>query len=126
MKGILSSLVLAVLLGGCTASSGNPSPPPESSANPSPPPGPSSTPSPSPRSSTTLDPPPGSQQCGAVFNAVRCLAMTDYAAAKLKIRREDIVAIDVLPEPTPEVQVIDGKTIVMIRSGGPRSTSSSP
>jgi hypothetical protein len=45
--------------------------------------------------------------------------MTDYAAAQLKVRREDIAAIDVLPEPTPEVEVIDGQTIVKIRSGGP-------
>jgi hypothetical protein len=43
--------------------------------------------------------------------------MTDYAAVKLEVRREDIAAIDVLPEPTPEIR--DGKTIVVIRSGGP-------
>jgi hypothetical protein len=43
--------------------------------------------------------------------------MTDYAAAQLKVRREDIAAIDVLPEPTPEIR--DGKTIIEVRSGGP-------
>ena len=56
-------------------------------------------------------------RCRQVFNAVRCLAMTDYAAVQLNVRREDIAAIDVLPEPTPVIR--DGKTIVGIRSGGP-------
>lgn len=57
------------------------------------------------------------QPCREVFNAVRCLAMTDYAAFQLKVQREDIVAIDVLPEPTPEIK--DGETILNMRSGGP-------
>ena len=57
------------------------------------------------------------QPCRQVFNAVRCLAMIDYAAVQLKVRREDIGAIDVMPEPTPEIK--DGETIVVIRSGGP-------
>lgn len=57
------------------------------------------------------------QPCRQVFNAVRCLAMTDYAAAQLEVSREDIAAIDVLPEPTPEVR--DGVTILQTRSGGP-------
>jgi hypothetical protein len=57
------------------------------------------------------------QPCRQVFNAVRCLAMTDYAAVQLKVRREDIAAIDILPEPTPETH--DVMTTLQTRSGGP-------
>ena len=60
---------------------------------------------------------PQPQPCRQSFNAVRCLAMTDYAAVQLKVRREDIAAIDIIPEPTPEIR--DGVTIVQTRSGGP-------
>jgi hypothetical protein len=57
------------------------------------------------------------QPCRQLFNAVRCLAMIDSAAAQLKTTREDITAIDVIPEPTPETR--DGETILEARSGGP-------
>ena len=62
-------------------------------------------------------PPPTPQPCGQVFNPVRCLAMTDAAASQLGTTREDIVAIEVIPGPTPEI--IDGKTILRTYSGGP-------
>src|SRR5215204_3700372 len=62
-------------------------------------------------------PPPTPQPCGQVFNPVRCLAMTDAAASQLGTTREDIVAIGVIPGPTPEI--IDGKTILRTYSGGP-------
>jgi hypothetical protein len=62
-------------------------------------------------------PAPTPQPCGQVFNAVRCLAMTDKAAFQLHTTREDITAIVVVPEPTPEVR--DGVTILQTRSGGP-------
>ena len=62
-------------------------------------------------------PAPTPQPCGQVFNAVRCLAMTDKAAFQLHTTREDISAIVVVPEPTPEVR--DGVTILQTRSGGP-------
>ena len=42
--------------------------------------------------------------------------MTDSAAAQLGVTREDIVAIDVIPEPTPETR--NGVTILMTRGGG--------
>jgi hypothetical protein len=62
-------------------------------------------------------PAPTPQPCGQVFNPVRCLAMTDAAASQLGTTREDIVAIEIIPEPTPEIR--DGKTILQTRSGGP-------
>ena len=62
-------------------------------------------------------PAPTPQPCGQVFNPVRCLAMTDKAAFQLHTTREDITAIVVVPEPTPEVR--DGVTILQTRSGGP-------
>jgi hypothetical protein len=62
-------------------------------------------------------PPRGPEPCGQRFNAVRCLAMTDTAAMQLHKTREDIVSIDIVPDPTPEVR--DGVTIIEIRSGGP-------
>lgn len=61
-------------------------------------------------------PPKGPEPCGQRFNAVRCLAMTDKAAFQLHTTRENIVAIDVVPDPTPEVR--DGVTILETRSGG--------
>jgi hypothetical protein len=61
--------------------------------------------------------PKGPEPCGQRFNAVRCLAMTDKAAFQLHKTREDIVSIDVVPDPTPEVR--DGVTILQTRSGGP-------
>jgi hypothetical protein len=57
------------------------------------------------------------QPCGQVFNAVRCLVMTDSAATQLKTTREDITVLEVIPEPTPDVR--DGETILTTRSGGP-------
>jgi len=61
-------------------------------------------------------PPRVPEPCGQRFNAVRCLAMTDTAAQQLHTTREDIVSIDVVPDPTPEVR--DGVTILQTRSGG--------
>ena len=63
------------------------------------------------------EPQRGPQPCGQRFNAVRCQAMTDTAAKQLHKTREDIVSIDVVPDPTPEVR--DGVTILQTRSGGP-------
>lgn len=63
------------------------------------------------------DPAPTPSACDAVFSAVRCENMADYAASKLGRPREDIVGIVVQPEPTPEVR--DGVKILITRSGGP-------
>jgi hypothetical protein len=59
----------------------------------------------------------GPTACAAAFSAVRCSNMADYAASKLRIGRDEIVGMTVLPPPTPEVR--DGKTILQTRSGGP-------
>jgi hypothetical protein len=63
-------------------------------------------------------PPPGPQPCGQVYNAVRCLAITDAAASQLKTTREDVVSIAVIPDPTPEVR--DGVTIFRTLGGAAR------
>jgi hypothetical protein len=60
-------------------------------------------------------PPKGPEPCGQRFNVVRCLAMTDTAAQQLLTTREDVVAVDVAPDPTPEVR--DGVTILQTRGG---------
>ena len=60
--------------------------------------------------------PEGPQPCGQRFNAVRCRAMTDTAALRLHVTREDIAAIDVAPDPTPVTR--DGVTIIETTSGG--------
>ena len=65
---------------------------------------------------SALAPPGVPQPCDQVFNAVRCLAIRDSAAFQLHTTREDVVAVDILPDPTPEV--IDGKTILRTTSGG--------
>jgi hypothetical protein len=56
------------------------------------------------------------RDCGDVFNAVRCQVMTDYVAWQLGTTREQVSGLVVLPEPTPEI--IDGHTILQVRSGG--------
>ena len=66
--------------------------------------------------SRALHPPPHPQPCGEVFNDVRCLAIRDSAAFQLHTTREDVVAVEILPDPTPEI--VDGKTILRTTSGG--------
>ena len=66
--------------------------------------------------SGALEPPRVPQPCDQVFNAVRCFAIRDSAAFRLHTTREDVVAIEIQPDPTPEV--IDGKTILHTTSGG--------
>jgi hypothetical protein len=61
--------------------------------------------------------PAGPTACAAAFSTVRCSNMVDYAASKLRIARDEIAGMTVLPPPTPEVR--DGKTILYVRSGGP-------
>jgi hypothetical protein len=60
----------------------------------------------------------GPAPCGQRFNAVRCLAITDTAAFQLKTTREDVVSVDVIPDPTPVVR--DGVTILHTLGGAPR------
>ena len=57
------------------------------------------------------------EPCGQVFSADRCLAMIDFAAFQLKTTREDVVSLEIIPEPTPEVR--DGQVILRTVSGGP-------
>lgn len=61
---------------------------------------------------------PTPQPCARIHNAVRCSAITDAAALQLGTTRDDIVSIDVVPDPTPEVR--DGVTLLQTRGGAPR------
>ena len=67
--------------------------------------------------SSTSGAPSAPSACEAVFSPVRCSIMTDYAAARLNTPPGEILAISVLPPPTPEVR--DGQTILHVTSGGP-------
>lgn len=62
-----------------------------------------------------LVPPAAPQPCDQVFNAVRCLAIRDSAANQLDTTREHVVAVEILPEPTPEIR--DGQVVLNARSG---------
>ena len=57
----------------------------------------------------------GPTPCNQIFSAKRCLVMTDFAALQVGVTRADVVAIDVVPEPT--VNAPPG--VLMVRSGGP-------
>jgi hypothetical protein len=58
----------------------------------------------------------GPTPCAQVFSAKRCLVMTDAAAVEVSKTRADVVAIDVIPEPTMEAP---NGNVLMVRSGGP-------
>lgn len=60
-------------------------------------------------------PPEAPKPCGQVFNPVRCLAMIDAVASRLNTTREDIAALEVMPDPTP--RVVDGVVILETRGG---------
>lgn len=66
-----------------------------------------------------LAPAPTPQPCDQVFSDVRCDLIVDVVAEGAGVDREEIVAIMIVPEPTPEVQ-LDGSVILETRSGGPR------
>jgi hypothetical protein len=51
-------------------------------------------------------PPEAPKPCAQVFNPVRCLAMIDAVATRLNTMREDVVSLEIMPEPT--LVVIDG------------------
>jgi hypothetical protein len=59
--------------------------------------------------------PPRATPCGEAFNAVRCQAMIDSVAARLHTTREDVVLLEIMPDPTP--RVVDGVVILETRGG---------
>lgn len=63
-----------------------------------------------------IEPPRVPRPCDQVFNGVRCLAIRDSAAFKLHTTREAITAVEIQPDPTPEI--VDGNTILRTTSGG--------
>ena len=66
-----------------------------------------------------LAPAPTPQPCDQLFSAVRCDLIVDVVAGQAGLDRDEIVAIQIVPEPTPEVQ-LDGTVVLQTRSGGPR------
>jgi len=65
-----------------------------------------------------LGPAPTPAACGLVFDETRCEVVTLAAAVALDIDPGDIVTLEIMPEPTPEV-LADGSVILQVRSGGP-------
>ncbi len=59
--------------------------------------------------------PPRATPCGEAFNAVRCQAMTDSVASRLRVTREDVISIEIMPDPTP--LVVDGVIVLQNRGG---------
>lgn len=62
-------------------------------------------------------PPAEPQPCAQLFNPVRCLAMIDTAASRLRVTPEDVTALIVIPQPTPEV-LSNGDVVINQTSGG--------
>ncbi|HET7168894.1 MAG TPA: hypothetical protein VFI69_06790 [Candidatus Limnocylindrales bacterium] len=62
--------------------------------------------------------PPEPQPCARIYNAAQCTAITDAAALQLGTTREDVVSVEVVPDPTPEVR--DGVTVLQTLGGAPR------
>jgi hypothetical protein len=59
------------------------------------------------------------QPCDEAFSRNRCDLIVDVVAEQVDVPREAIVAIWILPEPTPVV-ADDGTTLLQVQSGGPR------
>jgi hypothetical protein len=57
----------------------------------------------------------GPQPCGQVYPPSRCQLMADAAAAQLHATHDDVVSLEIIPEPTPEVR--NGVTILQTRGG---------
>ena len=96
---------LLVSAAACTAAAGGPSTTelPNRSERPTPTEQPSATAPPDSPGSAT-------RACEATFSPVRCANMADYVAATLETSRDDIVTLEVLPPPTPEL--IDGVPVI--------------
>lgn len=58
---------------------------------------------------------PAPQPCEQLYSVRRCLAMADAATAFTDKTRDDVAAVMIVPEPTPEVR--DGVTILQTRGG---------
>lgn len=65
-----------------------------------------------------LAPGPTPQACAGVYDAARCALILDVVAQEAGVPRDEVIAILIVPEPTPEVQ-LDGTVILQTRSGGP-------
>jgi hypothetical protein len=62
----------------------------------------------------------GSPACPSDMSLVRCLVLADGAAFRLNTTRENVIAVEVLPEPSPPLVLIDGKLVPQkSSSGGP-------
>ena len=47
------------------------------------------------------DAPPAPQACAGVYGTQQCLAMTDEAAARVGRTRDDVTAVEIVPDPPP-------------------------
>jgi hypothetical protein len=55
--------------------------------------------------------------CRQALSAARCTAIADRLAVDAGVQREDVITMEILPDPTPGVR--DGMTILRTTSGGP-------
>ena len=101
---LLPAMVVSVLLIGCSETLGSPAGP---TTSPAPlvtsPPGSTAA-----SSVTPITSPADGTPCGQVYNAVRCQTMTDYVASQLGTTREQIASLDVIPQPTPDLNTYSG------------------
>lgn len=63
--------------------------------------------------------PPQPQPCAQVFKPARCVVMTDTAASQLRTTRENITALAVIPDPTPEL-LANVHVVLQTLGGAPR------
>lgn len=102
---VLAAVALSLLVIGCSQTLGSPAAPTTASPGApvsSPPESASASPVPSVASSAAGTP------CSQVYNAVRCQTMTDWVAAQLGTTREQVASLDVIPQPTPDLNIYSG------------------
>jgi hypothetical protein len=95
---LLVALAVSLLASGCSKALGSPAAP---AASPAPP-----TTTSSPDATTTSA--AAGTPCSQVYNAIRCQTMTDWVAAQLSTTREQIASLDVIPQPTPQLNTYSG------------------
>ena len=103
---LLVALAVSLVMTGCSQALGSaaaaaPSPAPPTTMSTAPP---TAMPPALPATSSAAAGTP----CVHVYNAVRCQTMTDYVAIELGATREQIASLDVIPQPTPDLNIYSG------------------
>lgn len=99
---LLTAAAVSLMVIGCSQSLGSPVAP--TTASPGIPVSPSS-------GSTSASPAPliataaAGTPCSQVYNAIRCQTMTDWVAAQLGTTREQVASLDMIPQPTPDLNI---------------------